>query len=103
VLPEEPAVLLVRGEAGEAEQGQRLVARALGGQEIAVVPAAMPVDQLHPPPGEALEGVGLRRIDDVLDDAGDHDGRLASAGLPGNSDKANLGNKRSTGIVAANC
>src|SRR5204862_442451 len=79
----ETAVLLVRGEAGEAEQGQRLVARALGGQEVAVVAAAVPVDQLHPPPGEALEGVGLRRIDDVLDDAGDHDGRLARPARPG--------------------
>jgi hypothetical protein len=79
MLPEQPAVLLIRGEAGEAEQGQRLVARALGGQEVAMVVAAMAVDQIHPPPGEALEGVGLRRIDDVLDDAGDHDGRLAKA------------------------
>jgi len=42
----------------------------------------MPVDQLHPPPGEALEGIGLRRIDDVLDDAGDQEGRLARPAKP---------------------
>jgi hypothetical protein len=42
----------------------------------------MPVDQLHPPPGEALEGVGLRRIDNVLDDAGDHAGRVARPANP---------------------
>ena len=69
-----------------------------------MVSAAMPVDQLHPPPGEALEGVGLRRIDDVLDDAGDHDGRLARSGRSGNSDKSEAReiNNR-TGIVVANC
>jgi hypothetical protein len=64
-----------------------------------MVAAAVPVDQLHPPPGEALEGVGLRRVDDVLDDAGDHDGRLAKGGEPGNSDKANPGINDRTGIA----
>jgi hypothetical protein len=41
--------------------------------------ATVPVHQLHPPPGEALEGIDLRRIDDVLHDTGDHGGSLAHA------------------------
>jgi hypothetical protein len=32
----------------------------------------MCIDQLDPPAAEALEGVDLRRIDHVLNDASDH-------------------------------
>jgi hypothetical protein len=71
--------LLVCGQAREAEQGQRLVTRAFSRQEVAVVAAAMAVNQLHPPPGEAFEGIDLRRIDDILHHAGNHCGRLAHA------------------------
>jgi hypothetical protein len=42
----------------------------------------VPVNKLHPPPGEALEGVGLRRVDDILDDTGDHSGRVAQGSEP---------------------
>jgi hypothetical protein len=79
VIAEQAAVLLVRSEAREAEQGQRLVACAFGRQEVAVVAATMPVNQLHPPPGETLEGIDPRRVDDILHDTGDHGGRLAHA------------------------
>jgi hypothetical protein len=34
--------------------------------------AAMRIDQLHPPAAEALEGVDLRRIDHVLNNASNH-------------------------------
>ncbi len=37
-----------------------------------MVHATMGIDQLHPPAAEALEGVDLRRIDHILNDAGDH-------------------------------
>jgi hypothetical protein len=73
---EQGTVLLVGGEAGEAEQGEGLVARALGWQEVAMVGAAVGIDQVHPPVGEAFEGAGLRRVDYILDDAGDHTVRL---------------------------
>jgi hypothetical protein len=79
VFAEEPAVLLICSEAREAEEGERLVTCTLGRQEVAMVAAALPVNQFHPPPGEAFEGVDLRRIDDILDDAGDHGDRLAQA------------------------
>jgi hypothetical protein len=64
--------LLIRGEAGEAEQREGSIAGPLGRQEVAVVRAAMQIDQLDPSPAEALEGVDLRRIDHILNDAGDH-------------------------------
>jgi hypothetical protein len=38
--------------------------------------AAVPVNYLHPPPRELLEGLDLRRIDDVFNDTGDRGGRL---------------------------
>jgi len=66
------AVLLVGGEAGEAEQGEGLVACTFGRKEVAVMRAAMRIDQLDPPAAEALEGVDLHRIDHVLNDASDH-------------------------------
>jgi len=37
-----------------------------------MVRAAMRIDQLHPPAAEALEGVDLRGIDHILNDASDH-------------------------------
>ncbi len=46
-----------------------------------MVAATMYLDQLHPPAGETLESADLRRVDDVLDDTGDHSGRLARAAL----------------------
>ena len=63
---------LVVGEAGEAEQRVGDVAGALGGQEVAVVRAAVAVHELHPGLREALEGVDLVRIDLVAQVAGDH-------------------------------
>jgi hypothetical protein len=45
-----------------------------------VVSAAVPVNQFHPLPSEPLKCFDLRRIDDVLNDASDHDGRLAQDG-----------------------
>jgi len=69
---EQGAVLLVGSEAWEAEQGEGLVACALGRKEVAVVRTAMRIHQLDPPPAEALEGVDLRRIDHVFNDASDH-------------------------------
>jgi hypothetical protein len=69
---EQLPVLLVGGQAGKREQGQRAIAGALGRQEIAVVLSAVRVDQVHPPPGEPLEGRGLVGIDHVLHDTGDH-------------------------------
>src|SRR6266536_3058475 len=57
------------------------VSVGLRGQEVAMVAATMYLDQLHPPAGETLESADLRRVDDVLDDTGDHSGRLARAAL----------------------
>ena len=37
-----------------------------------MVSAAMQIDQFHPAPGKALEGVDLGRVDHVFNDAGDH-------------------------------
>ena len=62
----------VGSETGEAEQGEGLVASTFGRKEVAVMRAAMRVHQLDPPAAEALEGVDLRRIDHVLNDASDH-------------------------------
>jgi len=70
--PEQGTVLLVGGKAREAEKRERLVAGALAGQEIAVVSAAVQVDQFHPAPGKALEGVDLGWVDHVFNHAGDH-------------------------------
>ena len=55
-----------------AYERERLVAGALAGQEIAVVSAAVQIDQFHPAPAEALEDVDLGRVDHVFNDAGDH-------------------------------
>jgi hypothetical protein len=49
ICAEPRAVLLVGGEAGETEQREGLIAGSLGRQEIAMVGAAMQVDQLDPP------------------------------------------------------
>jgi len=54
VAAEQDTVLLIGGEAGEAEQRQGLIAGSLGRQEVAVVLAAMGIDQLDPPAAEAL-------------------------------------------------
>ena len=72
IRAEQRPVLLLGGEAGKAEQGQGPVARALGRQEVAVMDAAMHVDQFHPPAAKAFESLDLSRIDNVLDDASDH-------------------------------
>jgi hypothetical protein len=72
IRPEQGTVLLVGGEAGEAEKRECLVAGALAWQEVAVVSAAVQVNQFHPAPGEALEGVDLGRVDHVFNNAGDH-------------------------------
>lgn len=72
ICAEQGTVLLIGGEAGEAEQGQGFVARPLGGQEIAMVRATVQIDQLDPPAAEAFKSVDLRGIDHVLNDAGDH-------------------------------
>jgi hypothetical protein len=69
---EPAAVLLVRGEARECEQGERAIAGTLCGQEVAMMTAAVLVDQLHPARGEPLEVRDLGRIDHVVDDARDH-------------------------------
>ena len=69
---EQGTVLLIGSKAGKAEQCQSLVTGPLGGQEVAVVHAAMRTDQLHPPAGEAFEGVDLLGNDDVLHHASDH-------------------------------
>jgi hypothetical protein len=69
---EQGTVLLVSSEAGEAAQGEGLVARTLGRKEVAVMRTAMRIDQLDLPAAEALEGVDLRRIDHVLHYASDH-------------------------------
>lgn len=70
---EQAPVFLVRGEAGKAEQGERLVTGTLTGQEVAMVSAAVLIDQFEPAAGEAFEGVDLRRIDDVLHHTSNHD------------------------------
>ncbi len=69
---EQGTVLLVGSEAREAEQGEGPVARAFGRKEVAVMHAAMRIDQPDPLAAEAFEGVDLRRIDHVLNDASDH-------------------------------
>ena len=46
--------------------------RSLHGQEVAMVSAAVQIDQSHPAPGKAFEGVDLGRIDHVFNDTGDH-------------------------------
>lgn len=69
---EQGTILLVCSEAGKAEQGERLIARTLGRKEVAVMRTAMRIDQFDPPAAEALEGVDLRRIDHVLNNASDH-------------------------------
>ena len=46
--------------------------RPFGRQEVAVMHAAMRVDELDPAAAEAFEVFDLRRIDDVLNHAGDH-------------------------------
>ena len=73
VVAEACAVLLVVGEAGEAEQGEGGVASSFGWQEVSVVGAAMLYNQLHPASGEALECCQFAGIDRVVDDAGDHE------------------------------
>jgi hypothetical protein len=65
-LAEQPAVLLVCGEAREAEKGHRFVTSAFM-RGVAIVTAVIAVNQLHPVLGEAFEGVDLRRIDDILE------------------------------------
>src|SRR5690349_1118332 len=82
VDPEKLAVALVVGQAREAEQGVGDVAGALGGQEVAVVGAAVAVDEPHPGAGEGLEGVDLRRVDLVAEVAGDHQPAKVRAGRP---------------------
>jgi len=69
---EQGTVLLVGSETGEAEQRQGLITGPLGRQEVAVVHAAMGIDQLHPPAAEALEGVDLLGNNDLLNHASDH-------------------------------
>lgn len=69
---EQGTVLLVGSETREAEQREGLVACTLGRKEVTVVRTAMRIHQLDPPPAETLEGVDLRRIDHVLNDASDH-------------------------------
>jgi hypothetical protein len=44
--------------------------------------AAMRIDQLDPPAAEAFEGFDLRRIDDVLNHAGDHPPTRAALAPP---------------------
>ena len=72
VYAKQRTVLLVGGEAGKAEQREGFVARSFRRQEVAMMGAAMQIDQLDPSAGEAFERVDLGRIDHVLDDAGDH-------------------------------
>src|SRR5712691_11350916 len=72
IRAEQGTVLLVCGEAGETEQRECLVAGALGWQEVAMVSAAVQIDQFHPARGKAFEGVDLGRIDHVFNDTGDH-------------------------------
>ena len=55
VHAEPGAVPLVRRQALEAEQRLGAVAGALGGQEVAVVHAAVPGHQRHPGAGEPFE------------------------------------------------
>ena len=69
---EQRAILLVGGQAGETEQREGLVAGPLGGQEVAVMSAAVLTDQFHPALGKTLEGVDLGWIDHVLNDTSDH-------------------------------
>jgi hypothetical protein len=64
--------LLIGGEAGKTEQGEGFIAGPLGRQEIAMMRPAMQINQLDPSAAEALEILDLRRIDHVLNDAGDH-------------------------------
>jgi hypothetical protein len=68
---EQGTVLLVGSEAGATEQGESLVACTFGRKEIAVMRAAMRINELDPPAAEALEGVDLRGIDHVLNDTSD--------------------------------
>ena len=72
VLPEEPTVLLVRGEAGEAKQRKSLVAGALSRKIVAVMRSAMLIDELDPATRELLERNYLCRVDRVVNDTGDH-------------------------------
>jgi hypothetical protein len=72
IRAEQRTVLLIRGEAGKAEQREGSIACPLGRQEIAMVRAAMRIDQLDPSAAEALEIVDLRGIDHILNHAGDH-------------------------------
>ena len=69
VYAKQRTVLLVGGEAGKAEQREGFAARSFRRQEVAMMGAAMQIDQLDPSAGEAFKRVDLRRIDHVLDDA----------------------------------
>src|SRR5262249_2150329 len=60
---------------GETEQRECLVAGALGWQEVAMVSAAMQIDQFHPAAGKAVEGTELGPVDRGFKDTGDHRGR----------------------------
>src|SRR5687767_689544 len=66
------AVTFIRGEAREAEQCQRAIARAFRGQKVAVMAPAMLVHQNHPAFGEPLEGVNFGWHDHIIDDTRDH-------------------------------
>src|SRR6266571_8505850 len=72
IRAEQGTVLLVCGEAGETEQRECLAAGAFGWQEVAMVSAAVQIDQFHPAPGKAFEGVDPGGIDHVFNDTGDH-------------------------------
>jgi hypothetical protein len=61
---EQLAILLVPREAGKAEQRERLVTGPFGRQEVAVVSAAVPIDQLDPAAGKAFEGIDPRPLRD---------------------------------------
>src|SRR3546814_9065012 len=74
IAAEQRPVVFIAGQAVEAEQRQGQVTRALGRQEIPVVPPAVLVDQAHPFLREALESLGLGGVDRVMHDAGDHRG-----------------------------
>lgn len=56
----------------ETKQGQRLITRPFTGKVLSMMNAAVPFNQHHPSSSEPFEVGGLRRINGVLHDAGDH-------------------------------
>lgn len=74
-IPRDPRAMgLVGGQAGKAEQRHGDAVGALGGQEVAVMDPAHPVDQRYPQFRIGLELGQLVRVDDVAQVAGDRPG-----------------------------